>query len=310
MAEPHRNQSEETLRELLSDSAWLRSLGRALTHQGPEADDLAQHARLAVLQHAPKDLDRKGLRQWIAAVMRNRVRTEAVRRHRRPIGSLDGGEPSRSLPPDRIAELAELQEHVSALVRGLRTEVRDVVLLRYHEVLSGSEIARRLGVPEGTVRWRLKSGLDAVREGLDELHGGRRDSWHGALGLACVSRGAAGALQRSNAGSLAAFSSAKLALGTVAALAVVLAVFWIQRTPEGSLMPVPISREATRDASADLAELPTERQRTLETAAADPSTSMTDLDLPTAAVAIEASLRLTAVDPDGSPLSGAKVQIR
>src|SRR5205823_1008819 len=53
---------------------------------------------------------------------------------------------------------------------------RTAVLLRYYEELSAAEIARRTEVPAGTVRWRLKEGLDRLRRQLDERSGGRRAS--------------------------------------------------------------------------------------------------------------------------------------
>ena len=40
---------------------------------------------------------------------------------------------------------------------------REVVLLRYYEGLNASQISERLGIPAGTVRWRLSRGLDVLR---------------------------------------------------------------------------------------------------------------------------------------------------
>lgn len=39
------------------------------------------------------------------------------------------------------------------------------------------EVARRLGIPGGTARWRLKRGLDELRERLDADSGGERERW-------------------------------------------------------------------------------------------------------------------------------------
>ena len=64
---------------------------------------------------------------------------------------------------------------------GLAEPYRQTLVLRYFEELSGAEIARRLHVPAGTVRWRLKVALDELRRQLDERHGGRREVWTAAL---------------------------------------------------------------------------------------------------------------------------------
>ena len=48
-------------------------------------------------------------------------------------------------------------------MRELDEPYRTTLLLRYGEMLSSVEIARRQQVPAGTVRWRLKSAVDRLR---------------------------------------------------------------------------------------------------------------------------------------------------
>ena len=64
------------------------------------------------------------------------------------------------------------------MVAALDEPYRSTVLLCYGEELSPSEVARRQGIPAGTVRWRLKQGLDRLRSGMDRAHGSRR-AWAG-----------------------------------------------------------------------------------------------------------------------------------
>jgi hypothetical protein len=49
------------------------------------------------------------------------------------------------------------------------------VTLRYLEGLSAAQIARRERIPAGTVRWRLKEGLDRLRARLDRTSGGTEE---------------------------------------------------------------------------------------------------------------------------------------
>ncbi len=72
---------------------------------------------------------------------------------------------------------ARMQERVARMVLELEEPLRATVMLRYYEGLSGADIARAQGVPEGTVRWRLKRALDEVRARLDEEHRGDRRAW-------------------------------------------------------------------------------------------------------------------------------------
>jgi len=72
-----------------------------------------------------------------------------------------------------------LMEALLALEEPFRT----TLLLRYHEGLAATEIARRQGVPEGTVRWRTKRGLAELRARLERSLGEE------ALGLALLELG-------------------------------------------------------------------------------------------------------------------------
>jgi hypothetical protein len=54
---------------------------------------------------------------------------------------------------------------------------RRAILLRYLEGRPAPEIARMLGVPEGTVRWRIKEALDRLRADLDARIEGGRKAW-------------------------------------------------------------------------------------------------------------------------------------
>jgi hypothetical protein len=71
----------------------------------------------------------------------------------------------------------ELYETIAAAVEALAEPLRGTVVLRYLEGLTSEEIARRTGVPEGTVRARLATGLDEIRRKLDHGHEGRRERW-------------------------------------------------------------------------------------------------------------------------------------
>jgi protein-disulfide isomerase len=55
------------------------------------------------------------------------------------------------------------------------------LLLHHVEELAPVEIARRLAIPAGTVRWRLKVAHDELRDRLIARSGGDRDAWRLAL---------------------------------------------------------------------------------------------------------------------------------
>jgi protocatechuate 3,4-dioxygenase beta subunit len=84
-------------------------------------------------------------------------------------------EPAQS--PDELLERIEMQQQVVRRVLALDEPFRSTLLLRYYEGCSAAEVARRQGVPAGTVRWRLKRGLDDLRKQLDDAHQGDRKRW-------------------------------------------------------------------------------------------------------------------------------------
>jgi RNA polymerase sigma-70 factor (ECF subfamily) len=160
--------------EWLAQVGWMRSLARSLLADPSAADDVVQEAWAAALEHPP--LADRPLEPWLARVVRNfawkRRRGERRRAEHERVASPPEPAPS----PAATAERLELQRTVLAAVEAVPEPLRTVVVQRYLEGRSGAEIARALGVPEGTVRWRLKRGLEELRGRLDQRYG-ERDAW-------------------------------------------------------------------------------------------------------------------------------------
>ncbi|MBL8803782.1 MAG: sigma-70 family RNA polymerase sigma factor [Planctomycetes bacterium] len=172
--------NEVTAQALLEQSEWMRTLARALVRDSGAAEDLVQDTWLAALRGKPDAA--RDLRPWLGRVMRNFARERFRSRRRGEAREEDVARRGRELPgPSELAERVELQQLVVRIVMELPQALRTTVLLCYFEGLEPSEIARRTGEPAGTVRWRLKQGLDRVREELDRRHGGDRASWQLAL---------------------------------------------------------------------------------------------------------------------------------
>ena len=57
-------------------------------------------------------------------------------------------------------------DHALDAIRHLPSSQRVVIVLRYHQQLSDSEIAAELGIPIGTVKSRIARALDRLREEL------------------------------------------------------------------------------------------------------------------------------------------------
>ena len=174
----HETSATLPLAHLLANAAWARQLARRLTRSPDDADDLLQDALLATLERPGQPVEAG--RPWLTAVVtnlfRNKLRSDS-RRARRERATLD-----EDTAPAAEATLAGLESHrlLATLVAELPEPYRQTIIWRYFEERSAADIAAMTGVPAGTVRWRLKTGIDRLRGQLDARAGGR-DAWMALL---------------------------------------------------------------------------------------------------------------------------------
>jgi len=168
-----------TNEQLMAEMAWVRRLARALVRDDAAAEDIAQDTWIVAAEQQP-ETDRS-LRPWLARVVGNLVHTRRrsqARRHAREIAVED----ARSvLTPAELVERVELQRVVSEEVLALAEPYRSTVLLHFFEGISSADLAQRLGIPAGTVRRRLKVGLDQLREALRRRSDPPERGWLAAL---------------------------------------------------------------------------------------------------------------------------------
>jgi RNA polymerase sigma-70 factor (ECF subfamily) len=104
-----------------------------------------------------RDAERRN--QWLAAIVRN----EAFRQHARvrpdPTSTIEVREGEEDARVVAAVELADLH----AAMGRLNERDRRLLEMRYHEDLTQSAIAYRLGIPEGTVKVRLHRARDKLR---------------------------------------------------------------------------------------------------------------------------------------------------
>ena len=156
--------------EFLRHADFVRRLARRLAADEAAAEDLVQDTWLAALEHPPTQA--RGVRAWLARVLRNqaalRRRTGARRVHReRAVARVD-----RAPETGELIERMELHRRVVAAMLALPEPYRDVIVRRFSQEETPAEIAARLGVPEPTVRTRLRRGLERLRLTLRVEHGG------------------------------------------------------------------------------------------------------------------------------------------
>jgi RNA polymerase sigma factor (sigma-70 family) len=171
------------LERLLHHREWLRGLAHRLVGEAA-ADDLVQETWLAAMRRPPDPS--RPVRPWLAGVVRKLARMRARGEGRRARRQQEVARRDELPSTAELIEGVDTQRRLAQVVLELDEPYRTTLLLRYFHDLSAAEIARRQELPSGTVRWRLKRGLEEMRERLDREWGERRE-W--CLALVALSDG-------------------------------------------------------------------------------------------------------------------------
>ena len=127
-----------------------------------EAEDIAQDALLRAWRRRSTLRDEARRKEWLGTIVRN----EAFRQHARlrpdPVEEIETWEGEED---ERILSTVERADLHAALGR-LDEGDRELIQLRYDEDLTQEAIARRLGIPDGTVKVRLHRVRHKLREHL------------------------------------------------------------------------------------------------------------------------------------------------
>lgn len=139
-------------------------MARRYTSNPSEAEDIAQDALLRAWRRRSTLRDDGRRKEWLTTIVRN----EAFRQHARvrpePVAGIETGEGAED---DRIVATIERAD-LQAILARLDERDRQLLHLRYAEDLTQQAIARRLGLPDGTVKVRLHRLRHRLRRALVE----------------------------------------------------------------------------------------------------------------------------------------------
>jgi len=150
--------------------AMAFSIAYRITGDRSAAEDVVQEAFLGAWRNAGRYVDARGsVRTWLLSIVHHRA-IDAIRR-RRPTVELPETEatlPDTLTLPDVWAdvELRLDRESVRGAMSSISEVQREAIELAYFGGLTQTEIAERTGVPLGTVKGRLRLGLQGMRAAL------------------------------------------------------------------------------------------------------------------------------------------------
>ncbi len=147
------------------------------------AEDLLQETWLKVVRSAAEYQPKAAFTTWVYTIARNLCVDSARKESYRQADSLDqpvrADEGDRALgetlgdggagDPERGAHNARLRPLLEKALLSLPEEQREVFILREFSGVPFKEIAAVTGVPENTVKSRMRYALEGLRKKLDEL---------------------------------------------------------------------------------------------------------------------------------------------
>ena len=144
-----------------------------LTQDRDLAEDVVQETFLKMQSGIHSLEESRSLASWLFTIARNTIYSH-LRRTRRNGQQEDADEVSTVEDTfDRLVS-DETSEIVQRHIARLKTEYREVLLLREYEDLSYAEISLVTGDPEDTVKWRLFKARRALAKKLKPMFGSER----------------------------------------------------------------------------------------------------------------------------------------
>ena len=141
-----------------------------ITNDGTLAEDVVQDAFVSVWKQAARfDAARGQVKSWLMTIVHHKAIDAVRRRSNRNERALPDG------PGDFVAAYGRPHEETSAAmdaaavraaVKQVPEEQRRTIEMAYFEGLTHMEIAEQMKVPLGTVKSRLRIGLEKMRDAL------------------------------------------------------------------------------------------------------------------------------------------------
>jgi RNA polymerase sigma-70 factor (ECF subfamily) len=159
-------------------------LARAIVRDSADAEEVVADCFAQMWRTAPSfDPSRGSVAAWVTTIVRTRA-LDLIRAQRRRARVLDdaavfaeeegsgtSGMPAPGDTPDRDVERSEARELVRRSLAELPAPQRRVLELAYFGGMSQSEIAEFLSEPLGTVKTRMRAGLEKLRTALRPIMG-------------------------------------------------------------------------------------------------------------------------------------------
>ena len=135
------------------------------------AEDLVQETMMTIWRKAELFEQKKGkVTSWAFTIARN-LRIDKLRREKvwQELSEEQYEQTSEDKAADEIVEQSEIVDRVRQTLSTLSDEQRTVIEMSYIEGLTQSEISKKLDVPLGTVKSRMRLAYQNMHAGVEDL---------------------------------------------------------------------------------------------------------------------------------------------
>jgi RNA polymerase sigma-70 factor (ECF subfamily) len=159
-------------------ASFVYGIAYAVLRNRAEAEDAAQETFLRVVRHRKHIPEVRDQRAWLARIT---WRVAVGRRRPTPEISLEEaaqvirGLRDAGAGAEEIARNRQMLALLEQLIASLPRKLREVLVLSTVEEMSSAEVAAGLGIPEASVRTRLRRARELLRGKLAAVLGGKHE---------------------------------------------------------------------------------------------------------------------------------------
>lgn len=144
-----------------------------------DAEDVAQETFLRLLSQRPEWPRIRDMRAWLARVAWRLAADRLRQRRTQPAAAaeIDVDQLLAAYPDaERMAASRQLMEITGRLIQTLPAPLRDALLLSTLRELTSAQAGEALGIPEGTVRRRVREARQLLKEKLAAILEGKHEA--------------------------------------------------------------------------------------------------------------------------------------
>ncbi|MBE1284375.1 MAG: sigma-70 family RNA polymerase sigma factor [Rhodobacteraceae bacterium] len=141
-------------------------VARGSSMSAAQAEDVVQDVMLTVWHKAHLfDAERAQVSSWVYQIARNR-QLDVIRKHSRPVPEELKRQDETQEDASQVVALEQETSRLKAALQRLKPAQREMIEKAYLGELSHSDIQSQTGLPLGTIKSRIRLGLERLRHEL------------------------------------------------------------------------------------------------------------------------------------------------